>query len=162
MPDSVASNIIKLSDLGEMTPQRIDSLSIDDISMLANELVDMKANYDRYREYFNLLCDHRFMPAIRPIRAAQKRPSGTVRIKEDRYQITQDISKRVKWDQEKLGALDAQIRAADRNPREYIDVEYKVPERRYADWPAEVRESFEPARTVVHGNTTYEIEIAKE
>lgn len=156
------SNAIRLEDIGAMSPDRLDGLSIDDFALLYNELTEMKTKYDRYREFFNLMCDRRFSTTIRTIRNAQQRPSGVVRVKENTFEVSQDVSKRVKWNQEKLGRLDGEISLAGRDPREYIDVEYSVPEKRYSEWPDQVRESFEPARTVVLGNTNYKIETAKE
>ncbi len=59
-----------------------------------------------------------------------------------------DLPKRVDWDQAQLAALVARIRDAGDDPTEYVDLAYRVPERKYAAWPEGIRAGFEAARTV--------------
>ena len=72
-----------------------------------------------------------------------------------------DLPKRVDWDQDKLAAMVARIRAADVDPAQYVDIAIKVPERKYAAWPDNIREQFEPARTVRPGTLKVEIELSE-
>ena len=41
---------------------------------------------------------------------------------------------------------------------EYVDIAFKVPERKYAAWPEAIRQGFEPARTVKTGALKVEIQ----
>ena len=49
------------------------------------------------------------------------------------------------------------IRAAGDDPAQYVDIAFKVPERKYAAWPDAIRAGFEPARTVRPGTLKIEI-----
>ncbi len=51
------------------------------------------------------------------------------------------------------------IRAAGDDPVEYIDVAYKVSERKYTAWPENIRAAFAPARTVKTGKATFTLTL---
>ena len=73
-----------------------------------------------------------------------------------------DLPKRVDWDQEQLAAMVERIRAAGDDPAQYVDVTYKVPERKYAAWPEAIRKGFEPARTVRPGALKVQLMTGEE
>ena len=43
-----------------------------------------------------------------------------------------------------------------------MDIEFSVPESRFNNWPAALREQFEPARTVKPGKSSYDLAIDSE
>ena len=43
------------------------------------------------------------------------------------------------------------IRGAGDDPAEYVEICFKVSERKYVAWPEAIRQGFEPARTVRTG-----------
>jgi hypothetical protein len=53
--------------------------------------------------------------------------------------VVADLPKRVDWDQDRLAAMVERIRAAGDDPAEYVDIAFKVPERKYAAWPEAIR-----------------------
>ena len=82
---------------------------------------------------------------------------GTVRLIDGEFTVVADLPKRVDWDQAQLAAIVERIRAAGDDPAQYVDVTIKVPERKYTAWPDNIREQFEPARTVRPGSLKVEI-----
>jgi hypothetical protein len=56
----------------------------------------------------------------------------------------------------------ARIIAAGDDPAQYVDIAYKVPERKYGAWPDAIREGFEPARTVRTGTLSVTLIPAEE
>lgn len=77
--------------------------------------------------------------------------------------VTITTPKKVEWNQEGLATLYAQIAAdPDEDVREYIGVEYKVKEDAYKNWPSNLKETFEPHRTLKSGTVSLKIEPAKE
>ena len=68
------------------------------------------------------------------------------------------VPKTVKWDQAKLADLWLTIEQAGKNPLDYMNVTRDVPENRYKIWPSDIREAFEPARTVKTGKVTIKLE----
>jgi len=90
-------------------------------------------------------------------RQAQAKDTGTVRFDDGDFTVVADLPKRVEWDQSRLATMVDRIRAAGDDPAEYVDIAFKVPERKYAAWPEAIRQGFEPARTVKTGALKVEI-----
>ena len=83
--------------------------------------------------------------------AHERQDTGTVRFDDGAVTVIADLPKRVDWDQAQLAGLVERISAAGDDPTRYVDVSFKVPERKYAAWPESIRQNFEPARTVRTG-----------
>ena len=90
-------------------------------------------------------------------RQAAGKDTGTIRFDDGDFTIVADLPKRVDWDQDRLAAMVERIRAAGDDPAQYVDIAFKVPERKYAAWPDAIRAGFEPARTVRPGTLKIEI-----
>ncbi|MCA3451592.1 MAG: hypothetical protein INF92_14775 [Rhodobacter sp.] len=90
-------------------------------------------------------------------RQAAGKDTGTIRFDDGDFTIVADLPKRVDWDQDRLAAMVERIRAAGDDPAEYVEIAYKVPERKYAAWPEAIRQGFEPARMVRTGALKVEI-----
>ena len=90
-------------------------------------------------------------------RQAAGKDTGTIRFDEGDFTVVADLPKRVDWDQDRLAAMVERIRAAGDDPAQYVDIAFKVPERKYAAWPDAIRAGFEPARTVRPGTLKIEI-----
>ena len=90
-------------------------------------------------------------------RQAAGKDTGTIRFDDGDFTVIADLPKRVDWDQDRLAAMVERIRAAGSDPTEYVEINFKVPERNYVAWPEAIRQGFEPARTVRPGTLKIEI-----
>lgn len=90
-------------------------------------------------------------------RQAAGKDTGTIRFDDGDFTVVADLPKRVDWDQDHLAAMVERIRATGDNPAQYVDIAFKVPERKYAAWPDAIRAGFETARTVRPGALKIEI-----
>jgi hypothetical protein len=52
-----------------------------------------------------------------------------------------------------------QIRSVGDNPAEYVDVTYKVAERKFTAWPEHIRQAFAPARVLKAGKATVSLKM---
>jgi len=95
-------------------------------------------------------------PLAAAARRAAGKDSGTVRFQDGGFTVAADLPKKVQWDQKRLTALAAEIRAGGEDPAEYLATEFKVSERAYGAWPSAIRSAFEPARTVTTGKPAYQ------
>lgn len=95
-------------------------------------------------------------------RGAAGKDTGTVRFQDGAVEIVADLPKKIDWDQPRLAALVAQIRAGGEDPGEYVELTFKVSERAYAAWPERIRQAFEPARTVRTGKPSYRLTILSD
>lgn len=89
-------------------------------------------------------------------RSAQK-DTGTVRFADGEITVKADLPKRVTWDQTQLALMVERIREAGEDPTQYIDIAYKVAERKYSAWPDHLQKDFQPARTVHPGKLRVEL-----
>jgi hypothetical protein len=69
--------------------------------------------------------------------------------------VSSDLPKKPVWDQSQLSEIAQRISASGDNPAEFLDITYKVAERKYTAWPENLRTIFEPARTLKTGKPTF-------
>jgi len=67
-----------------------------------------------------------------------------VRVEDEGIVIVADLPKKVSWDQDRLAAMAERIRAAGDDPTEYLEIAYRVPERRYGAWLRANRTPWKP------------------
>ena len=91
-------------------------------------------------------------------RAAQGKTSGTVRIEDAGVVVIADLPKKVSWDQDRLAAMAARIAVSGDDPTEYLEIAYRVSERRFGAWPEPMREGFAAARTETTGKPVFRLE----
>mgnify|MGYP000022236694 CR=1 FL=1 len=83
--------------------------------------------------------------------------TGSLRYKVDAAMIA-DLPKKVTWDQDRLAAMATRIREAGDDPTEYLEIAYRVPERRFGAWPDAMREGFAAARSETTGKPVFRLE----
>lgn len=144
----------------------LDCLPIGDIAALPPELlftlqeaaVAETARVKRLRDRLEAGIGQRYGAAIEAERATQGKSSGTVRIEDARVIVIADLPKKVSWDQERLAAMAARIAASGDDPTEYLEIAYRVSERRFGAWPEAMREGFAAARTETTGKPVFRLE----
>lgn len=82
---------------------------------------------------------------------------GSVHVSDDGFDLIFDTPKKVEWDQTILAGVQAAIADSGDDPGEYIKTSLTVDERAYTAWPAHIRDTFEPARTVKPGSRTVKL-----
>ena len=95
-------------------------------------------------------------------RRAEGKGTGTVRLQDGPVTVVAELPKRVDWDQTILAGLVERIRADGADPAEYVDISFSVPERKYTAWPKDIRQEFEPARTVRTGKPKFRLLLGEE
>ena len=101
----------------------------------------------------------RFGERAQTLRRESGKDTGTVRFEDDGVSVDADLPKRVDWDQSQLAALVERFRADGDDPSQYVDIAFKVPERKYSAWPNHIRTKFEPARTVKTGKPSITLSL---
>jgi hypothetical protein len=144
----------------------LERLALGDIAALPPEmLLDLQttafaetARVKRLRDRLEAGIAQRYEAAAAAERAAQGKTSGTVRVEDEGVVIVADLPKKVSWDQDRLAAIAERIRAAGDDPTEYLEIAYRVSERRYGAWPAAMREGFADARSETTGKPVFRLE----
>ena len=144
----------------------LERLAIGDIAALPPAmLLELQAaaraeaaRVKRLRDRLEAGIAQRYEAAVAAERAAQGKTSGTVRVEDEGVVIVADLPKKVTWDQDRLATMAARIRAAGDDPTEYLEIAYRVPERRFGAWPAAMREGFADARSETTGKPVFRLE----
>lgn len=144
----------------------LDRLAIGDIAVLPPAvLLELQtaahaetARVKKLRDRLEAAVAQRYEAAAAAERTTQGKTSGTVRVEDDGIVVITDLPKKVSWDQDHLASMAARIRAAGDDPTEYLEVSYRVPERRYGAWPEALREGFAAARSETTGKPVFRLE----
>jgi hypothetical protein len=155
-------NAPSIDDLLNLPLHEIALLSPDLLAAMQREIGTASKQMKTVSARFNAALEMRYAPRAAEERRISGKDTGTVRFEDADCTIVVDLPKRVDWDQAKLGSMVARIIAAGDDPAQYVDIAYKVPERKYCAWPDAIREGFEPARTVRPGTLSVTLIPAEE
>ena len=155
-------NRIRLDDLTGKEIGAIAALPADELALLAEDAREAVEEARAVKERLDAAIDRRYGVRAATIRREGGRDTGSVRFLDGVITVVADLPKKVQWDQRRLAAIAAEIRAAGDDPAEYLSTELKVSERAYGAWPSSIRSAFEPARTVVPGKPVYQLIRAEE
>ena len=148
-------------DLPFLSVPEIAKLPVDLLAMLQRQIDDRIKCDKATKAHFDAALAMRYKMRAADERHVSGRDTGTVRFDDGDFTVVANLPKRVDWDQDRLADIVARIRDAGEDPAEYVDLVYKVAERKYTAWPEAIRQSFEPARTVRTGTLKVEI-LAQE
>jgi hypothetical protein len=127
-------------------------------TLAADRLATAKAEVDHIEHALNL----KYAERAKHLRLVAGKDSGVVHFDDGDVRITADLPKKVEWDQTLLANLDARIAVNGDNPREYIDVSYRISETKFSAWASALREQFIPARTVKVGKPSFRLALLSE
>ncbi len=153
-PDNTPS----IDDLANLPAGEIAELPVELLAALQREIDAAAKRLKAATARFNSALEVRYATRAAEARRDGGKDTGTVRFDDGDFTVVADLPKRVEWNQTKLAALVERIRAAGDDPAEYVEISFKVSERKYAAWPEAIRQGFAPARTVKVGSLKIQIE----
>ncbi len=156
------SNRIQLEDIRAMPVGEIAALPAEQLALLQEDAEAALKGAKTVKEWLDGAIGLRFAEQAHAVRQAAGKDTGTVRLVEDGVIVVADLPKRVEWDQAKLAGVVERIRAEGDDPTEYVDIAFKVAERKYAAWPAHIRERFPHARTVKTGKPVFKLSLEEK
>jgi hypothetical protein len=148
-----------LSSTRSMPIAEVAELLAEHLALLQEEAADALEAAKQMKEQIDGAIALRFAGLADAQRRAAGKDTGTVRFDRDGVTVVADLPKKVDWDQTLIAAVVGRIRAAGDDPRQYVDISIKVPERKYGAWPDNIRAAFAPARTVKTGKQTFRLTI---
>lgn len=138
------------------------SASAADLQQVQAEASELLRKSKALKDWIDGAVALKYEQRAQAIRLEQGKDTGKVHFMDDGIRVTSELSKRPEWDQQKLAEIAKRIADAGDDPAEFIDVAYKVSERKYTAWPESLRAAFEPARTLKTGKPTFHLETVKE
>ena len=129
---------------------------------LKNDAADQLTAAKAKADHVDRAIEFKFADRAHGLRLEAGKDTGVVHFDDGRVRITADLPKKVEWDQALLANLEARIAANGDNPREFIDVSYRVSETKFSAWASALREQFIPARTVKVGKPSFRLALLSE
>jgi len=156
------SNRITLDDLPSMPVGEIAALPGDQLALLKQEADEQLRAAKNLSDWIDGAIALKYGDRAQEARRAEGKDTGTVRFQDGPVTVVAELPKRVDWDQTLLAGLVERIRADGADPSEYVDIAFSVPERKYTAWPKDIRQEFEPARTVRTAKPKFRLLIGEE
>jgi hypothetical protein len=150
-------NRITIFDIPKMDGGDVAALSPEELMLLLQDLDGAAKELALAETILRTGLDLRYGAQAAALRRAEGKDTGTTRFGDGDFVVVADLPKKVRWDQDRLATVAAEIRASGEDPAEYVATELKVSERAYGAWPSSIRAAFEPARTVSVGKPSYQI-----
>lgn len=144
------------------TPQQISKISVKELNDLLAEATEVLAVAKKSKARLDSAIQFKYSDKVDGLRESLEKESGVVRLEDSGFSVSADRPKNISWDQKSLADIAEKIRAGGEDPSEFIEISYKVSERKYSAWPSNLKKSFTPARTLKYGKEKIVIDEKKE
>jgi hypothetical protein len=154
--------MISLEQAQRLSMAELANLSALDLMRIQEEAEDAFRAAKNCKAWIEGAIELKYEEQAQTLRQQIGKDTGTVHFDDNGIRITADLPKKPVWDQTQLAEISERIRIGGDNPHEFIDITYKVPERKYTAWPDHLRKAFEPARTLKTGKPIFRLSISGE
>ena len=151
-----------LADLLHMPVGALVALPADNLALLQDEADEALRFAKLTKDWIDGALALKYADAANAVRQAAGKDTGTIRFLDDTVTVIADLPKKIDWDQALISEVIERIRAGGDDPAEYVEISFKVPERKYTAWPESIRATFAPARTVKTGKQTFRLTVSNE
>lgn len=126
---------------------------------LKNEAADQLTRAKAIAEHIDSALDMKYAQRAQILRLAAGKDTGVVHFDDGRVRITADLPKKIEWDQKKLTDIVRRITASGEDPKQYVEIKYRVSETKFNAWPEVFRSTFTPARTLKTGKPDFRLAL---
>lgn len=150
-------NLPTVAEIAAMDLAQLSALDVDTLEAIQADLSERKKTVANEAKILDAVLATILDGDASAAFASEHKDTGTVTFDRDDRKIEAKREKGVNWDQQMLATLWSRIEAAGDSAAVYMtrEVEYKIKEAAYKDWPDDVRTEFDPARTVKPGATKF-------
>ena len=126
---------------------------------LKNEAADQLTKAKAIAEHIDSALDTKYAQRAQILRLAAGKDTGVVHFDDGRVRITADLPKKIEWDQKKMTDIVRRITASGEDPKQYVEIKYRVSETKFNAWPEVFRSTFSPARTLKTGKPDFRLAL---
>ena len=148
---------ITLDKLRSMPVGQIASLDSSQLARLQADAIKQIGSAKLTKDLLDGVLNHKYGDRAAEFRNSQGKDFGTVRFDDGEITVISDLPKKPVWDQKQLSTIVQKIQEAGDDPSEYVDTAFKVSESKFKAWPAHIRKTFEPARTLKAGKAVFKL-----
>lgn len=139
---------INVSALDTLKQEEIAAIDIAHLCEFQDEIDEAISLWETRKENLRFGIEKRIAEKAAVARLADGKDTGTVHIEDGEFSVSCTLTKRVKWDQDKMAEIRARIIAGKGDPDAYMKTALMVPEAIYAEMQPPVQAVFRAARTV--------------
>ncbi|OSM07378.1 hypothetical protein [Magnetofaba australis] len=132
----------------------LDGAALADLQQQANAALERAKSA---KEFLDGAIARKYGDLVKQLRQESGRDFGVVRLTDGDVQITADLPKRPQWDQKKLEGVVERIKSSGEDAREFVEISYRVSERKFNAWPSQIRQAFNDARTIKPGKPSFKL-----
>lgn len=125
------------------------ALPIRELCRLIDEAQTHAGKYKQMKDWLHGAIKVKYRDQLTQERTAKGKDTGIIHIDDDGITISEDVPKKVIWDQNLLEQIALQLVNEGEDPKEYIEATLNIPERKYQSWPEKLKKRFEDARTLM-------------
>jgi hypothetical protein len=129
---------------------------------LKNHAADLITVGKALLEHIEHSMDFRWGERAQQMRHQAGKDTGVIHFEDGNVRVTADLPKKVDWDQARLADIIRRIAESGDDPREYVEITYRVSETRFNAWPETLKSAFIDARTLRTGKPSYRLALMSE
>ena len=118
-------NTPSIDQLINLPAGEIAQLPVELLAALQREIDAAAKQMKAVTARFSTALEVRYAARAAEARHLLAKDTGTVRIVDGDFTVVADLPKRVEWDQAKLAAMVERIRAAGKDPAEYVEINFR-------------------------------------
>ena len=127
-----------------------------------NSAADLLTDAKSLCDHIDQAIDFKWNERARFLRHEVDKDTGIVHFNDGNVRITADLPKTIEWDQTRLAEIARRISESGDDPKQYVEITFRVSETKFNAWPDTLKSSFNAARTVKTGKPSYRLALIKE
>jgi len=127
-----------------------------------NSAADLLTDAKSLCDHIDQAIDFKWNERARFLRHEVDKDTGVVHFDDGNVRITADLPKKIEWDQTRLAEIARRISESGEDPKQYVEITFRVSETKFNAWPDTLKSSFNAARTVKTGKPSYRLALIKE
>ncbi len=135
----------------------LSAKSSEELLRLVDRAESLLEKAQQVRDWLEAAIAHKYVYKATSIRTELEQDFGFVQFEDGRVKVTSEVHKAVTWDQKKLSAIAQTILEQGEQPESFMEVNYKVPDDRFDQWPEVIQNAFRPALSIKPGTPTYQL-----
>jgi hypothetical protein len=129
---------------------------------IKNTATDLLAASKALNDHIDQAIDFKWGAHARGLRLKAGKDAGVVHFDDGVVRVAAELPKKVEWDQVRLADIARRISSSGDDPKQYLEITYRVSEAKFNAWPETLKSGFEAARTVKTGKPSYRLALIKE
>jgi hypothetical protein len=127
-----------------------------------NSAADLLTDAKSLCDHIDQAIDFKWNERAHFLRHEVDKDTGIVHFNDGNVRITADLPKKIEWDQTRLAEIARRISESGEDPKQYVEITFRVSETKFNAWPDTLKSSFNAARTVKTGKPSYRLALIKE